>query len=299
MSNDEGSASLHQSVHAVLNQLLGTGVDGRGGLIQNQCRRIGDRSPGNGQQLTLALAQIGAITGKHGLIAVRQTADKSVGVGQLSRLDAFFVSGIQLAVTDVIHHRAGEQMGILQHHAQGPAEVRFFDFVDVDAVVADFTVGNVVEPINQVGNGGFTGAGCAHEGDLLARFGVKADVVKDNLVFRITKVHMVQHYAAFQLGIGDRTVRFMGMFPSPQIGAGFRFGELAIFIHLGIDQFHIAFIGFGDLIHQLKHTLCTSRSVDHKVHLLAHLGDGVSKALVQANKGHHSADGDTSQFIDS
>ena len=58
--NERGSPG-HQSIHALLDQCLGAGVDGAGGLIQNQHRRVGHRRPGDGQQLPLALAQVGAV----------------------------------------------------------------------------------------------------------------------------------------------------------------------------------------------------------------------------------------------
>ena len=48
--------AVHQSVHAALNDRLGTGVDRAGRLVEDHDRRIGDRSTGDGEQLTLALA---------------------------------------------------------------------------------------------------------------------------------------------------------------------------------------------------------------------------------------------------
>ena len=293
MGNDKGGAPLHQSVHAVLHQLLGTSINGRGSLVQNQGRRVRHSRTGNGQQLALPLAQVSAVPGEHGLIAVRQPADEAVGVGQLGRLDALFIGGVQLAIADVIHHSAGKQVGVLEHNSQRPAEIRLFDFVDVDAVVPDFAVGNVVKAVNQVGDGGFSCAGGADKGNFLTRLGIKADVVEYYFVFAVAKVHMVQHHAPFQLGVGDGAGGFVGVFPSPEVGAGIGFGEPAVFVHLGVDQFHIAIIGFGGLVHQLKHTLGAGGGVYHKVHLLAHLGDGVGKALIQPHKGDHRADGNS------
>ena len=78
------------------------------------------------------------------------------------------------AVADVVHDRAGEEVGILQHDAQAAAQVGLFDLVDVDAVVADLAVGNIIEAVDQVGDGGLARAGGAHKGDLLARLGVEA-----------------------------------------------------------------------------------------------------------------------------
>ena len=114
---------FHEGVHAVLYQFLGTGIDGGGGLVENQRRRVGDRCPGDGKELPLALAQVGAVAGEHGIVAVRETADKAVGVGQFGRLDAVLIGGVQFTVTDVVHDGAGEQMGILQYDTKRPPEV--------------------------------------------------------------------------------------------------------------------------------------------------------------------------------
>src|SRR5699024_3798462 len=104
-----------------------------------------------------------SVSGEHGVVAIRQTADKSIGVGQSGRLDALLIGGIQLSVSDIVHDRSGEQVGILQHHSQGPAQIRLLDLVDIDTVVADFSVGDIIEPVDQIGDGGLSGTGGAYE----------------------------------------------------------------------------------------------------------------------------------------
>ena len=56
VGNDEGGASMHEPVHALLDDLLCPGIDGAGGLIQDEHRRVCDSGPGNGKKLALALA---------------------------------------------------------------------------------------------------------------------------------------------------------------------------------------------------------------------------------------------------
>ena len=51
-----------------------------------------------------------------------------------------------------------------------------FDGFDVVAVVEDLTLLDVVEAVDQVGDGGLTGAGRTDESDLLARTAVEVDV---------------------------------------------------------------------------------------------------------------------------
>ena len=56
VSDVEGGASVHQGVHTSLNNSLGVGIDGAGGLIQDHNRRIRHSRPGDGKKLPLALA---------------------------------------------------------------------------------------------------------------------------------------------------------------------------------------------------------------------------------------------------
>ena len=95
VGDDKGGAAGHQGVHALLDQGLGAGVDGGGGLVQNQHRRVRHGSPGDGQQLPLALAQVGAVPGEDCVVPVGQAADEAVGVGQLGRGDALLIGGVQ------------------------------------------------------------------------------------------------------------------------------------------------------------------------------------------------------------
>ena len=108
MGDDKGGAPGHQGVHAPLDDGLGVGVDGAGGFVHDHDRGIGHRRPGNGQQLALALGQVGAVAGQHGVVAVGQPADEVVRAGQPGRGDALLVVGLQVAIADVLHHGAGE-----------------------------------------------------------------------------------------------------------------------------------------------------------------------------------------------
>ena len=94
---------------------------------------------------------------------------KLSALAQLGGGHALFIVGGQAAVADVLHNGAGEQVGILQHDAKRGTQSVLFDGLDVVAVVEDLTLLDVVEAVDQVGDGGLTGAGGAHESQLLAR----------------------------------------------------------------------------------------------------------------------------------
>ena len=192
MGDDEDGTSPHEAVQPPLDELLRPGIDGGGGLVQDQHRGLGDRRPGNGQQLPLALGEVGPVGGQHGLIALGQVGDEVVGVGNLGRPDAVLVRGLQPPVADVLHHRAGEEVGILQDGAERAAEVVLPDLADVDAVVGDAAALDVVEAVDEVGDGGLAGAGGAHEGDLLPRLRVEGEVLEHGLFRHVGEVHPVE-----------------------------------------------------------------------------------------------------------
>ena len=66
---------------------------------------IGHSRPGNGQKLPLALAQVCPVPCENGLIAVRQTLDKIVGIGQLGGSHTFPIGGVQPSISDIVHNR--------------------------------------------------------------------------------------------------------------------------------------------------------------------------------------------------
>ena len=77
-------ASVWVSMELVASSMIITGGVGHGGA-------------GNGQQLPLALAEVGAVAGQHGVVAVGQAADEIIGAGQTGRSDALLVMGFQVA----------------------------------------------------------------------------------------------------------------------------------------------------------------------------------------------------------
>ena len=88
-------------------------------------------------------------------------------------------------------------MSILQNDAEASAQVCFFDLVDVDSIVADFAVLNVVESVDQVGDGCFTCTSRTNESDLLTWFCVQRKIMQNHFVFVITKAHIVETNVTF------------------------------------------------------------------------------------------------------
>ena len=292
VGDDEAGAPLHQGVHAALDEHLGAGVNGARGFVENQHRGIGDRRAGDGQQLPLALREVAAVAGEHGVVAILEAADEAVGIGELCRADALGVRGVEPAVADVLHDRAGEEVRILQHHAERPAQIALADLVDVDVVIADLAVLNVIEAVDEVRDRRLAGAGAADEGDLLPGLGIHLDVVQDGLFRRIAEVHPVEGDAALELAVGDGAVGLMRVLPRPDAGLLGRLGEGAVGVLDGVDELDVALVCLGRLIHDVEHALGARRRHDDAVELLAHAHHGLRKTLAQREEAHERADGE-------
>ena len=193
---------------------------------------------------------------------MRQTADKSVGIGQLRCRPHFLIRSVQFTVTDILRHGSGKQVGILQHNAQRMPQIRFFDLVDVDAVITDLPVGHIVESVDQIGNRSLSGSGGADEGNLLPRRRGGID------------------HVSLQLHISGGAVRLVEMLPRPHAGALLRLHNLAVLL-LRVYQRDIAVVNFRLLIQQREHTVCSGHGHHDEVQLHADLVDGHGKTPVE------------------
>ena len=289
VGDDEHGAALHQGVHAALHDGLGARVDGRSGLVEDHHRRVGHGRAGDGQQLPLALAEVGAVALQLRIVALGQAADEVVCAGQLGGGDAFFIGGVQLAVAYVLHHRAGEEVGVLQNDAQRVAQIGLLDLVDVNTVVTDLAIVDIVEAVDEVGDGGLARAGGADEGQLLAGLGVEGDVVQNRLFRRVAEVDVEEAHVAHQASVGERAV-VVGMLPRPHACALAALLDGAVFLLAGVDQRHIALVGLRLFIQQGKETVRARQAHDDHVHLVGYLADGAGELLGHVEEGHDDAD---------
>ena len=77
------------------------------------------------------------VQGIVGSPSVGSCARFGLRAGQAGGLLAVLVAGLEAAVADILHHRAGKEVRALQHHAERTAQVRLFDFIDIDDTIAE------------------------------------------------------------------------------------------------------------------------------------------------------------------
>ena len=178
-------------------------------------------------------------------------------------------------------------MAVLQHHSQGTPQIRLFDLININAVIADLAVLDVVKPVNQVRDRRLSGSGRAHEGHLLAWLRVKPDIMKDDLILRIAKVHAVHHHLALQLRVGQGSV-MVGMLPGPEAGSLGNLLQLSV-LPADVHQGHIAVVLLRGLIQKAEDTLRSGKSHDDGVELLGDLGDRLVETPGQLQEGGQAA----------
>ena len=182
-------------------------------------------------------------------------------------------------------------MRILKHDAQRAAQVVLLNLVDVDAVVTDFAVLNIVEPVDKVGDGRLARAGRADERDFLPRRRVELDVMQHQLVIRIAEIHVIHDDIAFKLAVLRFARVLVRVFPRPQTGALPALGEAAVLLPLCVDEGYIAVVHLRLFIQQGKDALRTRQCHDDGVGLLRNLVDWLVEALVERQEGNQRADG--------
>ena len=261
MGDDEAGAAAHQVVHCGLDALFGAGVHAAGSFIQNQDAVVGQDGAGNGQQLLLALADVGGVLVQLHLIAAGQGADEVVCVGGFGCGDDFFVGGIEAAVPDVLHDGTLEQPGVLQHHAEALAQSAAVKVAHIVAVQGDGAGIHIVEPHQQLDHGGLARAGGAYDGDLLAGVNGAAEIVDDGLFGHIAEPDVVK---------GDLTVDAGGVCPAGRVGE----------------------LGFFRLVQELEDALRRSGHALQHIRHLRELLDGLGEVLDILDERLNVADGD-------
>ena len=176
-------------------------VHGAGGLIKYQDWWVFQQRTGQGQALALAAGEAHAPFTHGGVQALGQGTDERPGLGGFRRLDDLFFAGAGFAVGQVVANAAFKQVHILADQANGIAQGFQADLADGLAVDADLTPFGVVEAQQQFDQGGFAGAGGAHQGERMAGRHVQADAMHAGSAAAIAELDVVEtHLAAHRLG---------------------------------------------------------------------------------------------------
>ena len=175
-------------------------------------------------------------------------------------------------------------MGVLQDDAQRLPQRVLADLPDVDAVVGDGSLLDVVEAVDEVGDGGLSGAGGTHEGDFLAGLGKEGDIVEHHLIRIVAEGDVVEAHVAPQLCQGA-----VGLLPCPVAGALGYLGEgIAVLLHPDDGGLALVLLRLG--LHDGEDALGAGYGGQNGVHLLADLAHRLGHLLDVQQIGPQRAD---------
>ena len=160
--------------------------------------------------------------------------------------------------------------------------------VDVDAVVADLAVGDVIKPVNEVGDRSFACAGRADEGELLTGLGVKGHVMKHRLIRHVAKVYVKEANVALEQTVFHRAV-ILPVLPGPFARALRAGDDCAVFLAAARKR-DGSFVTLGLLIEKLKDTSRARNGHRNGVHLLGDLRDVCRKLFAHAEVRRDNGD---------
>ena len=177
VGDHEGRPLCHQRIHALLDMLFRSRIDGARRFIEDQDRRSGHCRSRDIKKLSLALAQVRAVALQNRVIALGKPHDKGMGRCHLRCLNDLLVGGIKPSVPDIFHDRSRKQVGILKHHGDMAAQLVPLNMADINAVDGDGPALDIVEAVDEVRDRRLSGSRGTYEGDLLPRPRVEADIL--------------------------------------------------------------------------------------------------------------------------
>ena len=191
--NGYGGARLHEVLQCLLDQSLGLGVEGRGGLVEDEDGRIFQDGACYGEALALSAAEPSAAVAYHGVVAVLGLHDEVVGVGNLGSFDDLLHGGVFDTEGDVVVEGVVEEDGLLVDVADELAQLGYAHGLDVAAVDEHLSLVDVVVAWNEVNQRGLSGAGLSDDGYGLALGDDEVDVAQHPL-FAVAEGDVAEGY---------------------------------------------------------------------------------------------------------
>ena len=189
------------------------GIDGGGGVVQDQDAGLFQQCAGNAEALLLAAGDVVAALLDVGLVLVGEALDKFIGACLLAGVLDLGVGGVGVAPAQVLGNRAAEQLVLLQHHGDVVAQGVEVISAHINAADGHAALGHVVQTRQQLHKAGLSRTGAANDADGLAGLDVEINVLEGLLaILFIGKADVVELDGAVpDLHNGVLTVRQVGL----------------------------------------------------------------------------------------
>ncbi len=168
---------FRQSLQRLLHHPLTFIVKSRCGFIENQYRRILKKYSRNRKSLLLTPGQFHPSLPDVRIITFREVHNKFMGIGIFRRPNDLLITGIRLAVADIIHNRTGKQVYVLLNDPYIIPQIVQTDITDIYAVDQDGTVRYIIKSGNQTAKCCFSYPGGPHQRHIIPGLHPQIDVV--------------------------------------------------------------------------------------------------------------------------
>ncbi len=145
MGDDHAGSSQEQLPSCLIESLFKARVEVGGGFIQDQQRRVFQKSACQGETLALPAAQPRASFADHGFVARGQVPDEFMCLGCFRRLDHFAFGSLRTRQANISFNRVIEQIRILRYPGQRAAPRIRGEGAQVLLIHQDATAGWVFE----------------------------------------------------------------------------------------------------------------------------------------------------------
>ena len=173
--HQHGDAGVGQLLHQLQNLAHHFGVEGAGGLVEQDHVRVHGKGTGNGDALLLAAGK--ALGEDIGLIGQAHAGQQLIGlVGNGLLILELEQGGGQLKV--LLHGQMREEVEVLEHHAHLLAHSVDVRLVHLGALEFDAAGGGNLQPVQAAQKGGFAAAGGADQADHVAAVDVDINALQ-------------------------------------------------------------------------------------------------------------------------
>ena len=116
LGDDDLGGLRNELSEAFADQGVGTGINGAGGVVQDQNLGLLKQCSCDTQTLLLAAGNVGTALLDPGIVFVRELLDKFISLGQTACLLKLRVRGVGIAPAQVVFDGAGEKHVLLKHY---------------------------------------------------------------------------------------------------------------------------------------------------------------------------------------
>src|SRR6266481_7001985 len=213
MGNQQRGAALQDAVNGLLDFVFSGAVDSAGRVIEHQDVRVGQQGAGDGDALALTARKRDATFANQGSVAVFEAFDEAAGLGiTCGLLDGLLVGMLAQAIRNILGDGAREKEDILLDagylRAQGvEAPLSYVHAIDQDASFID-----IIDAVDQLGEGAFASAGLTNDSDRLPRKRVERDVFQDGGIAIAEADVLEDDVASYLLAIAALVLVQLGLF---------------------------------------------------------------------------------------